>query len=449
MNKRIFWGIFLVAIMVILACMALILNMDYRSYLNDYERRVEEETHYILKGVEQNGLEYLNSLDDDVELRITWIAEDGTVLFDNVADAVTMENHADREEVREALLTGAGRSSRNSDTVSEKMIYYAVRASDGTVLRTATAEKTLLSRVTEMIKPMIVIVIAAIAVSLFLAFRISKRIIRPINSIDFERPERDKVYPELYPLIERIEQQNTIIAQSMDELRIEHEAREKMRREFTANVSHELKTPLTSISGFAEILRGGLVKQEDIPRVAGYIYTETQRLISLVGDIIKLSQLDDHDLPVKKVRIDLYDASAGVIKSLRPAADKKGVSVELKGEHAEIYGAEQIVDEIIHNLVDNAIKYNEDDGSVVVSVERRDGEVELAVSDTGIGIPVAEQPRVFERFYRVSRNQSKQIGGTGLGLSIVKHGAAYHNARLELTSSPGEGTTIRVFFKED
>ncbi len=449
MSKRIFWGIFLVAIMVILACLALIIGIDYRAYLNDYESRVEEETHYILKGVEQNGFVYLDSLDQDVELRITWIDADGTVLFDNVADAATMENHGGREEVIQALETGVGHGSRESDTVSEKMIYYAVRADDGTVLRTAMAEKTLLSRITVIIKPTIIIVVAAIAVSLLLAFRISKGIIRPINAIDFEHPERGKVYPELYPLIERIEQQNVIIAQSMEELKIEHEAREKMRREFTANVSHELKTPLTSISGFAEILQNGLVKEADISRISGYIYTEAQRLISLVGDIIKLSQLDDNELPVKKVRIDLYEACRNVIDSLKPVADKKGVTIELKGGPAEIYGAEQIVDEIIHNLCDNAIKYNKDNGRVVVSVQRQKNGVELSVSDTGIGIPVTEQSRVFERFYRVNRSQSKQIGGTGLGLSIVKHGAAYHNARLDLSSQPGKGTTIRVVFKND
>ena len=447
MSKRIFWGIFLVAIMVIVACLALILGVDYRAYVNEHEGKMKEETEYILKGVEQNGLVYLNSLKKNDVLRITWIASDGVVLFDNFAEIQTMENHADREEVITALSSGVGQSSRKSDTLSEHMIYYAVRALDGTVLRTATAEKTLLSRVALTVRPMLFILIIAIAVSILLAYRISKSIIRPINAIDFEHPERSKVYKEIHPLLERISHQNSIIAKQMDELKTEHEAREKMRREFTANVSHELKTPLTSISGFAEIMRNGMVKSEDITRFAGYIYDQAQRLISLVGDIIKLSQLDDNELPVKKVRVDLYDACEVVIASLGPAADAKGVTVELKGQHANILGAEQIVDEIIFNLCDNAIKYNKENGKVTVSVDKRGNEVQLTVADTGLGIPESDQVRVFERFYRVNKSQSKQMGGTGLGLSIVKHGAAYHNARIVLNSVPDEGTTVKIIFK--
>ena len=447
MSRRIFWGIFLVAVLVILACLALILGMDYRAYVAEHEEKVKEETEYILKGVEQSGLVYLNSLDQNLEMRITWINADGTVLYDNVADAETMENHAERDEVKQALSTGVGQSSRESDTLSEQMIYYAVRGADGTVLRTATLEKTLVARVTVIIKPMIVILVVAIGASLLLAYRISKSIIRPINSIDFEYPERSKVYRELRPLLERIAHQNSIIDKQMNELKMEHEAREKMRREFTANVSHELKTPLTSISGFAEIMRNGMVKSEDITRFAGYIYDEAQRLISLVGDIIKLSQLDDNELPVKKVRIDLYDACESVIASLRPAAEAKGVTVELTGQHANIFGAEQIIDEIIHNLCDNAIKYNKQNGKVTISVDKRGKEVELTVTDTGIGIPETDQVRVFERFYRVNKGKSKQMGGTGLGLSIVKHGAAYHSARIVLNSVPDVGTTVKIIFK--
>ncbi len=449
MSKRIFWGIFLVAVMVFLACLSIILGVDYRSYVNDHEAKVKEETEYIVKGVEQNGLDYLNSLSENDELRITWIDTDGTVLFDNFADAATMENHLDRDEVQEALLSGVGQSSRTSDTLSEQMIYYAIKVSDGTVLRTATAEKTLMSRLALMTRPTLIILIIAVAVALLLAYSISKSIIRPINAIDFEHPERSKVYRELNPLLERIAHQNSIIAKQMDELKTENEAREKMRREFTANVSHELKTPLTSISGFAEIMRNGMVKSEDITRFAGYIFDEAQRLISLVGDIIKLSQLDDNELPVKKVRLDLYDACEAVIVSLQPAAEAKGVTFELKGQHAYIFGAEQIVDEIIHNLCDNAIKYNTDRGKVTVSVDKRGNSVELTVTDTGIGIPEADQARVFERFYRVNKGKSKQMGGTGLGLSIVKHGAGYHNAKIVLNSVPDKGTTVKIIFEAE
>lgn len=447
MSKRIFLGIFLVAVTVFLACLVLILGVDYNYYLNEYEDKMEKEAEYISKGIELDGLTYLTSLQKQNELRLTWIAADGHVLYDNFADPSTMENHLNREEVQQALQSGVGKSVRYSATLSERMVYYAHLLRDGTVLRTATSQKTILTVLPGLIQPLLIILTIAVAFSLLLAFRISKSIIRPINEIDFEHPERSRVYSELNPLLLRIAQQNNIIAKQMDELTTEHEAREKMRREFTANVSHELKTPLTSISGFAEIMKSGLVKSEDITRFAGYIYDETQRLISLVGDIIKLSQLDDNELPVKKVRIDLYEACAGILSSLKPAADAKGVTLELTGEHAGIYGAEQIVDEIIHNLCDNAIKYNKDNGRVVVSVTRRDKEIELAVADTGIGIPENEQVRVFERFYRVNKSNSKKLGGTGLGLSIVKHGAAYHNARIVLESIQDVGTTIRIFFK--
>lgn len=449
MSKRIFLGIFLVAVAVFLACLALILGVDYNYYLREYEDKMEKEAEYISKGVELGNVAYLDSLQKQNELRITWIDTEGKVLFDNFADPATMENHLNREEVAEALETGIGKSSRYSDTVFEQMVYYAIRLNDGTVLRAATVQKTVLTALPDLIKPLIIVLVIAVALSMLLAFRISKSIIKPINAIDFEYPERSKVYAELTPLLTRIANQNRIIEKQMSELNTEHDAREKMRREFTANVSHELKTPLTSISGFAEIMRNGLVKSEDITRFAGYIFDEAQRLISLVGDIIKLSQLDDKELPVKKVRIDLYELCASIIKSLKPAADVKGVKIELIGEHANINGAEQIVDEIIYNLCDNAIKYNTDNGSVIVSVKRRDQEVELSVSDTGIGIPENEHVRIFERFYRVNRNQSKQMGGTGLGLSIVKHGAAYHNARIDIQSVPGNGTTIKVFFKAD
>jgi two-component system phosphate regulon sensor histidine kinase PhoR len=447
MSKRIFWGIFIVAVVVLAACLALVLGVTYRHNISEYETRMEKETEFIARGVELDGKTYLNALTAQTELRITWIRPDGSVIYDNFSDPSVMENHADREEVREALSSGTGRSVRYSDTLSEPMLYHAVLLQDGTVLRTATPQKTILALLTGLVSPLIIVLIIATALSLLLAYRISRSVIRPINTIDFEHPERSRVYPELSPLLVRISHQNSIIAKQMEELTTEHEAREKMRREFTANVSHELKTPLTSISGFAEIMRGGLVKNEDIARFSGYIYDETQRLISLVGDIIKLSQLDDNELPVKKVRIDLYDACASVISTLKPAAEEKEINMTLTGSHAEIFGAEQIIDEIIYNLCDNAIKYNKPGGSVTVSVAARDKEVTLSVADTGIGIPENEQARVFERFYRVNKSSSKQMGGTGLGLSIVKHGAAFHNAKIILESKPDVGTTVRILFK--
>ncbi|UOO37857.1 PAS domain-containing sensor histidine kinase [Oscillospiraceae bacterium CM] len=449
MSKRIFLGIFLVAIAVFSASLILILNVVYTYDAGALENQMEKESAYIAEGVGENGLQYLNNLKKQDALRITWIAADGNVLYDSVADATTMENHAGRPEVQAALKTGEGKSDRFSRTLAERMVYYAVRLPDGTVLRTAITQKSVFDLFPGLVGPLAVVLIVAVALSLFLALRISKSIMKPINAIDFDHPENSIAYPELTPLITRITQQNSIISKQMDELKTEHLAREKMRRDFTANVSHELKTPLTSISGFAEIMRNGMVKDEDTTRFAGYIFDEAQRLISLVGDIIKLSQLDDNELPVKKVRVDLYDSCADVIATLQPAADDKGVTVTLTGDHAVIFGAEQIVDEIIYNLCDNAIKYNKENGSVTVTVTQKDHEVELAVSDTGIGIQDNEQSRVFERFYRVDKSLSKERGGTGLGLSIVKHGAAYHNAKLELDSTPGEGTTIRVTFKTE
>ena len=274
----------------------------------------------------------------------------------------------------------------------------------------------------------------------------SRDLVRPINELDLTAPSQDAVYEELRPLVRRINAQNEQLQARIREQEAEHEAQDKFRREFTANVSHELKTPLTSISGFAEIIRDGLVKPEDIPHFADNICKESQRLIVLVGDIIKITQMDERQLPLQKERLNLLDLCRDVVEHLTPAADKQNVRMYLEGTPEHIIGAWQIADEMIYNLCDNAIKYNKPGGEVRISVEKTPQGPAVTVRDTGIGIPKEHQARVFERFYRVDKSHSKEIGGTGLGLSIVKHGAIYHNAAITMESTPGVGTAITVTF---
>ena len=291
-------------------------------------------------------------------------------------------------------------------------------------------------------------VISAVEIPIvyFISKRLSKTIAEPINSIDPDNSEQPQVFSELTPLIGKIEAHNIRVAERINTLGKEHENQDAMRRDFTANVSHELKTPLTSISGYAEIIKNGIAKNEDVERFAGKIYDESQRLVTLVGDIIKLSQLDGKDIQVRTEKIDLYDTCSAVISQLEIIAKEKNVSFELCGEHIVITTAEQIVEEIIFNLCDNAVKYNRENGKVTVSLRQCVDGVELTVSDTGIGIPEEDIDHIFERFYRVDKSHSKDIGGTGLGLSIVKHGARYLGASVSLESRLGVGTTVRIVF---
>lgn len=306
------------------------------------------------------------------------------------------------------------------------------------------SKEALYTIVTASIVGILIIALIAVMISGWIADSISEE----LNKIDWDKPDESNVKSEFLPLIERISKKNEQIASQMNELKCEHESRDRMRREFTANVSHELKTPLTSISGFAEIIRDGLVKrEEDVNRFAGNIYDEAQRLITLVGDIIKLSQLDEEALPVKWEDVDLYEICSAVLEQLRPVAETRGIELELWGESTVIYGVWQIIDEIIFNLCDNAVKYNRDSGFVKVTIDRFDDRVEVAVRDNGIGISPEEHERVFERFYRVNKSHSKDIGGTGLGLSIVKHGVAFLNAEYHIESNLGDGTRIKVVFK--
>lgn len=291
-----------------------------------------------------------------------------------------------------------------------------------------------------------VILIIPVVVTLSVHSIVTKKIIKPINDIDIENPGTSDVYAEFSPLISKIESQNARIIKQMEELNTEHQSRDKLRREFTANVSHELKTPLTSISGYAEIIRDGIARPEDTVRFAGKIYDESQRLITLVQDIIKLSSLDGKDIEINFESIKLYPMCESVISRLEALAKKRDISFELSGDKCVISGVTNIVEEMLYNLCDNAVKYNKDGGKVSVSIRQCVDGVELSVTDTGIGIEQAEQSRIFERFYRVNKSHSKEIGGTGLGLSIVKHGAILHNASITVDSKLGMGTTIKILF---
>ncbi|MBR5536975.1 MAG: hypothetical protein IKU58_03650 [Clostridia bacterium] len=298
----------------------------------------------------------------------------------------------------------------------------------------------------ELFTPILAVLVVAMALSFFLAARLSRQITRPLGDIDLQNPDDREIYEELRPLVDRIRGQNRQIQQKVDELKVEHYRQDTMRREFTANVSHELKTPLTSISGYAELIENGLVKPEDVPRFAGTIYREAQRLIVLVNDIIRLSRLEDKDVVQETRDIPLLDLCRETCSYLEEAAARRQVSLTVTGEAMTIHGVPQIAEEILYNLCDNAIKYNRPGGTVTVTVFSREGRPAVEVRDTGIGIPEKEQARVFERFYRVDKSHSKELGGTGLGLSIVKHGAAFLGARLELESTEGVGTAIRVIF---
>lgn len=451
MKAKIFKNIFFATIAVFFLCLFLIIGVQF-SYFSDQNRvLMKDELKYLASAVNANGAEFLENLENEElasTMRITHIAADGTVMFDSAVDASSMENHSERQEFIDALNTGFGESNRYSDTILKETVNYAVRLDDGTVLRLSTTRYTVFTLMINIIYQLIAILALSILISALLAARISSSVTGPINNIDLENPDERDVYDELKPLVKRINDQKRQLQFRMNELKAEHEKQDNLRREFTANVSHELKTPLTSISGYAEIINNGMAKDEDIRRFSGKIYDEAQRLITLVSDIIELSQLDGGEVNAEKTDIDLYEACKTVIAHLEGAAKAKNVTLSLSGTETHILGYPKIIDEIVYNLCDNAIKYNHENGSVSVSVKETDEDIVLAVSDTGIGIPEDEIDRVFERFYRVDKSHSKEVGGTGLGLSIVKHGVSLHGAQIKLRSTVGSGTTVTVFFNK-
>lgn len=551
MNKKIFLSSCLVAFTVLIISLAMSTGVLFNQFEKQVEQELKEESELIASVVEDAGVENIADYDFGSR-RVTVIGKDGGVIFDSQADASKMENHADREEFKEAVLYGTGMSSRYSDTLTQKNIYYALKLSDGSVLRLSSPHSTIFAIISDLIGPICLIVLLALILSAILAIKLSESILKPINALDLDNPENNKTYDELAPLLTKINRQKLVIENQLHEAKqkqkefklitdnmregllvidsnsdiltynaaaekllditdetslaalkiyrstqvidavdealkgnnsecqitqhsrqyslianpvfrdgeiigavivlldiTEKAQREQLRREFTANVSHELKTPLTSIYGFAELMKDGDMKKEDMEDFAKSIYDETKHLITLVGDIIKLSALDEKSRFYEKEKVDLYALACETAERLKVDAAKKHVTVNVEGEKAEYVGVRQILTDIIYNLCENAIKYNRENGSVNISVKENENNIVLKVKDTGIGIPQEHQERVFERFYRVDKSHSKEIGGTGLGLSIVKHGVMYHGGEISMESEPGKGTEITVTFKKN
>ena len=549
MTAKLFRTSLAMALAVMVLSIGLFMGMLYQYFSDQLMEELENETRLVSQGVELEGMAYLDGLRS--VNRVTWVAADGTVLFDNEADPAEMENHADREEIREAMDSETGTAQRYSSTLSEQTLYVTRRLDDGSVIRLASAQKTVGLLLISMVQPILVILVLSLLLAAVLSSRLAKGIIRPILALDLEHPEDCETYEELTPLLSRLKRQNDTIQQQMDLLRqrqtefaaltdnmsegfllldrqghvlshnsgalrllgaeepegevnalvlnrdepfrqavdevlsgrrsqqllhlngrycrllanpvldggepagavlvlldvTEQEQREELRREFTANVSHELKTPLTSISGIAEIMRSGMVKPQDIQSFADDIYQEAHRLIALVEDIIRLSRLDEGAETLERENVNLFTLAQEVGRRLDPAAQKAGVTLRVMGRSVEVNGMPSVLDEMVYNLCDNAIKYNRPGGTVTVTVAPDgNGAAELTVEDTGIGIPLEDQSRVFERFYRVDKSHSKAIGGTGLGLSIVKHGASLHGADIRMDSQVGRGTSIQLSF---
>ena len=440
MTKRIFRSICLAAISVLLASLVLIMGVLYDYFSQLQRRQLAVQTDLAAQGVMAQGLNYFDGLQLE-GCRVTWIAADGTVLYDSVSSG-EMDNHMDREEIRQALTTGQGDSIRYSSTLTEQLFYHAQLLPDGTVLRLSASRYTVWVLLMGVLQPVLVVALLAVLLSLLLASRLSARLTRPLNEVDLNDPLKHVEYEELRPLLSRIDAQQEQLRRDKQQL----EQTEQIRREFTANVSHELKTPLHSISGYAELLAKGMVRPQDVESFAGKIYSESRRMSSLVEDIISLSQLDAGAPELPRENCDLYLIAQNAVDSLSLAAEEAGVTVRISGESACISGVPQLLYGICYNLCDNAIKYNREKGSVSVSVRDGAQEAVLTVSDTGIGIAPEHQQRIFERFYRVDKSRSKAVGGTGLGLSIVKHAALIHRAKVELTSSPGEGSCFTLRF---
>ena len=436
MRKKVFSYLFLLGVLVLLLCAGLFFALQYTQTLDEAYAALKGEAVYAASGLKLGGTSYLESLDSINH--ITWIAADGSVLYDSEFQDLS-SSQRDYAEVRSALETGEGQGIRSSASAGVSTMYYAFLCEDGTVLRLSRPLSAVRYALLA-VSPILWVLLLVLLFSGVMAFRLSDRILRPVNTLNIDNPDPENTYPELSPLVNRIRDQTAAI---QDEI----SRRESLRKEFSANVSHELKTPLTSISGFAELMRDGLVPEDKVREFSGDIYRESQRMIALVDDIMRLSHLDEEKGFPDPEPIDLYDTAEDILSRLESLAAAREIELRLRGDHAVIHGVAPVIDEMIYNLVDNAIKYNRDHGSVTVRI-RRDGEnVILSVSDTGIGIPPGEQGRVFERFYRVDKSHSKQIGGTGLGLSIVKHGAQLHNAEIRLQSEPGSGTIVTLLFR--
>ncbi len=550
MTKRIFRAIILVALTVLAAALLLSTAAMYTYFTRVQFNQLREETALAAHAVEHQGLQYFDGLTQNVSCRMTWIDRDGTVLYDSRSDHGTMENHLQREEIRQALESGYGQSTRYSGTLFQRYLYAAQRLSDGTILRVSTQQNSVIGLVSELMQFIFLVLAVAVILSLLLASRLSQSIVNPINNLNLDDPLSNKDYIEIRPLLQRLDSQQGQLRSQENELKkkrkefnavtrslseglvllnsastilsinpaaarllevtpnclgadfsvanrnaevnalvdaalsgrkeeatitlpdgnylaaaspvktggsvfgvvlllfdvTQKQKSEQLRREFTANVSHELKTPLHAISGYAELMKSGLVPQQDMLTFSDKIYSEAQRIIRLVEDILRLSRLDEGAEDMQWAEVDLYDHARSVLQDLSAPAELDSITLRLEGDRATIHAIPQLLSAILFNLTDNAVKYNRPGGSVTLRIQDLEESVLLTVTDTGIGIPAGEQERIFERFYRVDKSHSKEVGGTGLGLSIVKHSAIILGAQLRLESDLGKGTTISVRF---
>ena len=428
--------------MILVLCITLVISYllltvaVYNQTFQNLQAEVEQEARYIKGAIDISGTEYLEAMDNvQQNTRVTVINPEGTVQYDSKDDELTLANHKNRTEVKEALLHGEGRDVRVSDTIKERSIYYALLLEDGNVLRVSRTVDNVFPMFIQVLPYMTVIAVVMICFAIVLARWQTARLIRPINELDLHEPLKNNIYDELTPLLESIDKQNK-----------EKDAVAQMRKEFSANVSHELKTPLTSISGYAEIMKSGLVKPEDMPKFSERIYDEASRLITLVEDNIKLSKLDEERVEIEKEDVDLFELARDVCSRLALPAEKKHVRIEVTGEPVIYNGVRPVLQEMIYNICANGIKYNKEGGKLEVWVGNTLSGKKVIVRDTGIGIPKEDIERIFERFYRVDKSHSKQSGGTGLGLSIVKHGAVLHRAEVNVESELGVGTKMELVF---
>lgn len=446
MKKKIIRNTVIIITLVIILTFSAVTALMYTHAVNVLISGTEHEAKMMQIAVESNGTDFLQ----DVNLagqaqRITLIDRDGMVIYDTDVDEDTLDNHKMRPEVSQALHYGEGTSLRNSDTLDKRVCYYAVKLEDGNILRVSSSMDSIYRMILDMVPYMLLLLVCIVGVAVLIIRIETERMVRPINEINLDRPLEETSYEELKPLLTRMDIQNRRIRTQMEELR----QAEGMRREFSANVSHELKTPLMAISGYAEIISCNMVKSEDIPEFAGRIHKEATRMTKLIEDIIKVSRLDEQSDMLPFAPVNLKEVTDEVVDTLQVVARKRGIVMTVEGNVPPVEGVREVIYEMLHNLCDNAVKYNRDGGSVCVSMEMADAEgrsVRWSVKDTGIGIPADEQDRVFERFYRVDKSHSRETGGTGLGLSIVKHGAILHDAVVNIESELGVGTCITVIF---
>ena len=534
--------------MSMLAAIFLVTAVLYNRSAEIAASEVKTDARLIASAVEQGGSDYLGRTDFGNNIRVTWIAPDGKVVYDSDEDPDFLENHSDREEISRALESGEGSSSRYSSTIMQKTVNHAVRLKDGSVIRVSGVHSSLAAELVKVLNPMLGILAAVVLFSVFAASMVSRNIVKPINDIDLAHPKIKKNYKELAPLLEKLRTQNNKVSRQMDELQssreqfslmtesmtegliitdpklivlacnssalkllgagsftkgqsiyalnnsdifrrcllnalggrrsecilrtgngqreviaspansidmvcglvvfimdvTEKQELETMRREFTSNVSHELKTPLTTIYGISDMLANGMVQSGDVAEFGENIRSEAERLINLINDIVSLSKLDEDTAPRENESVELYSLAEEILERLKLSAEEKGVTASLSGERVSFTGSRTILSEVLYNLCDNAIKYNVSGGSFSVKISHVPQRAIITVSDTGMGIPKQYIGRIFERFYRVDKSRSSRIKGTGLGLSIVKHGVIYHNGTISVRSEEGKGTVFTV-----